>query len=287
MGPIGIPVSIPYNQEGATPRLVTEDEGLPTLLVNSSGESADVFRGAVSVHTISVHDIPINQLYHRNTGLSTTLSAPVLAGARVLPVDNVIGLLVGDEIRIKNGSIEATFPIIVGINVNDIEIDRPIDRDFLLGDSVEQVTSNIKVDGSITPVSFKLTPDGDEVWHIVRFLIGMVHDSAADDSKFGDRSALEKGCVFRAYDGSTGLFRTYTVWKTNFDIKMDMFDLVYTDKAGAGNFGTNGRGSIDIATGATPKISGANGDYLELLVQDDLTGLIRFNLKGQGHIEDQ
>ena len=116
----------------------------------------------------------------------------------------------------------------------------------------------------------------------------MVHNSAADDSKFGSMAVLLRGCVLRGYNATAGQYRTFTDWKTNSDIKMDMFDVVYTDKAGGGDFGTNARGSIKIGTGAVPSLDGVAGDYLELLVQDDLTlagELLLFQLKGQGHIE--
>ena len=69
------------------------------------------------------------------------------------------------------------------------------------------------------------------------------------------------------------------------DLKLDMANVVDSDKAGAGNFGTSGDGMIKNRTGATPRVDSGNGDFLELLIQDDLTPLISAFLKGQGHLE--
>lgn len=261
---------------------------IPGGIVGDGGGPYKTLKGAVNVHDADVHSIPINELFHRHTGVSTTLAVPITAGDISITVVNPAGFVANDNIQIENGVIETTHPQIIGIAGPVFTLDRPIDNDFAIGDPVEQVEIDISTSvGSIgSPVSFKLIPDADQTWHIVRFLLGMIHASDADDGLFGSIAALTNGCTLRAYNGLADQFRTFTNWKSNGDIKMDMFDLIYTDKAGPGVFGTNGRGSIKIGTGAVPAISGANGDYIELLVQDDLTGLIKFNLKGQGHLEE-
>lgn len=256
-----------------------------------NGEIISSLNNALDIHDADAHDVPVNELFHRHTGTATTLAAAVTGGGSApstITVASGVGFADGDPIQIESATvIEPTFPTIIsGGGTTTLVLDRPIDNDFAIGDAVDQVSTNMAVDGSTTPVSFTLLPDIDQTWHIVRFLLGMVHATSADDSKFGSIvGGLTNGCVLRGYNATAGQFRTFTNWKTNFDIKMDMYNLIYTDKAGAGNFGTNGRGSIRDGTGASPKLIESAGDYLELLVQDDLTGLIKFNLKGQGHIE--
>lgn len=268
----------------------TDGGNLGVNLHDSDGNVIGSLGGAIDVHDADVHDVPVNELFHRHTGITTTLAAAVTGGASApstITVASGVGFADGDPIQIESSAIiEPTFPTIVsGGGTTTLVLDRPIDNDFAIGDTVEQVTTNLAVDGSVTPVSFKLLADTDQVWHIVRFLLAMVHAVSADDSRFGGIAALTNGCVLRGYNGTADQYRTFTSWKSNFDIKMDMFDLTYTDKAGGGDFGTNGRGSIKHGTGAVPKINEATGDFLELLIQDDLTSLIKFNLKGQGHIE--
>lgn len=273
---------------------ITSDIGATIVrLTDGYGNPINSLKGAIDIHPADVHDVPVNELFHRHTGVDTTLAAPALAGATSITVVNDTGFADGNTFQIEETvdgvtAIEVTFPTIVsGVGTNTFILDRPLDNTFGDTATVEVVTTDMAVLGTIAdPVAFQLIPDSVQEWHIVRFLLGMTLDTAADDSRFGNiAGGLPNGCILRAYDGATDRHRTFTNWKTNLDIKMDMFDLLYTDKAGAGNFGVNGRGSIRDGTGATPKLNGLNGSYLELLIQDDLTGLILFNLKGQGHIE--
>lgn len=295
----GILLSVADDQDGGTPRIVTETEGLPVRLLDgndnplSSYYDVDTDSYILDIHPADVHDVPVNELFHRHTGVDTTLAVASLAGAISITVTDDTGFANGDAFQIEETvggvtTIETTFPeVISGVGTNTFALDRPLDNAFSTAATIEVVSANMAVLGSVTsPVSFKMIPDSNQSWHVVRFLLGMVHASAADDSRFGDIvGGLQNGCILRGYNGLANQYRTFTDWKTNAGIKMDMYNLDYTTKAGGGNFGSNGRGSIRDGTGAVPKLRGANGDFLELLVQDDLTGLISFNLKGQGHIE--
>lgn len=289
----GMLITVTSDQEGTDPRIVTETEPFPIALFDGEGNPISSLKGAIDIHDSDVHDVPVNELFHRHTGVATTLSVPSLAGATSITVIDDTGFTDGEPFQIEETiggvtNIEVTFPTIIsGVGTNTLLLDRPLDNAFSIGANVEEVTTNMNVLGTISaPISFQLIPDALQEWHVVRFLLGMVHSTAGDDSRFGDiAGGLQNGCILRGYNGATDSYRTFTNWKTNFDIKMDMYNLPNTDKAGAGNFGTNGRGSIRDGTGAAPKLNGIDGSYLELLVQDDLTTLIKFNLKGQGHIE--
>ena len=253
---------------------------------DKDGNGIESFRGGMDVHVADAHDLIVNKPFSRKTGVSELLTSAVTAGDTVLNVVDGSVFSAGDPLSIENGAKnETTFPVIVSISVNALTIDRPMDKSFAINDTVYQVVTNMTVTGSLaSPVSFKLTPDIDFEWHIIRFLLGMSHAAEADDSKFGGISALTNGVVLRGYNGTSGTFSTFTNWKTNLDMKMDMFDINYTTKAGGGTFSTAGRGSIKNATEAAPKVIEANGDYLELLIQDDLTGLTTFEYKAQGHV---
>jgi len=91
--------------------------------------------------------------------------------------------------------------------------------------------------------------------------------------------------VFRAYNGLADQYRTFTLWKTNADINLDTGGLTYKAKAPAGLYGISADGDITGRSGAIPEISGVNGDYLEILIQDDLSSLVEFVIKAQGHVE--
>jgi hypothetical protein len=111
----------------------------------------------------------------------------------------------------------------------------------------------------------------------------MSHAGAGDLSLFGGIPALTNGCLMRArIDGQYG---TLTNWKTNENMKSDMYDVEFDARSGGGgSYGTSGRGSFD-RTGAVVRLDGATNDRLEFYVQDDLTALATFTMKAQGHLE--
>lgn len=242
--------------------------------------------GPMNVHDVDYHSVPFNELFHEHTGIATTLALPVAAGDTEINVVSTVGFNIGNDIQIENGVIETTFPTVNNIVGNVFTLDRPLDNDFAAGNIVEAVDYNMNVVGTLaSPVSFKLVPDSDQQWHVMGFALTIVHASAGDDSRFGDiLGGLLNGATLRAYNGLSDQYRTFTNWKDNADIALDTGGVTYSDKAGGGNFGTFSLGEIKIRSGAIPKLNGANGDFLEILIQDDLSTLIKFNIKAQGHI---
>ena len=62
-----------------------------------------------------------------------------------------------------------------------------------------------------------------------------------------------------------------------------MYDVAYADKAPAGFFGLTGRWTFTTAE-FVADIDGANGDYLEVLIQDSLVDLDNFNITAKGRL---
>ena len=257
-------------------------------IIGNAGGPYKTFKGAMDVHVADSHNKTINEFFYNITATTTTLSSNADAQDRVITVANPAIFAAGDHLDLANGTIEeSTHPIIISISVNDITLDRPLDSSFVIGDTVTKLISNMAVNGSVTPVSFKLSPHIGEHWHILRFLSSFTHSSAADDSTFGDLSALTNGVLLRKYDAASDEYYTYTNWKNNADMVLDMYDVDYGTKAGGGLFSTRSRFSIKSATEAVPKIDQTAGDYLEILIQDDLTGLNSYSIKAQGHVAGQ
>jgi len=274
--------------ENPTDAVINKERySIGTTLLDNDGESIETFRKTLSVNIAEVHNIPINEYFYRETGVETTISNAIVAGDTSITISNATGFTVGDELLISNTIREKTYPTITNIVGTVFTLDRPLNNNFAIGSKVELISTDLSAVGSLSsPISFKLIPEPEQIWYLVRFLIGIVHSGAADDSKFGDIAALTNGCILRAYDATNDRYGTFTNWKNNNDMKMDMYNIDYTDKSGGGKYGTNGRGSIKTGTGATPKINGNNGDFMELLIQDDLSALTSFRLKGQGHFEE-
>ena len=265
----GIFISVAGDQEGATPRIVTENDSLP-------------------VHIAGVSNSIVNELFHHHTGTQSFLSTASNGGDVSIILDDAAGFVVNDHIQINNGVIETTFPQITGISVNTLTLDRPLDFGYEVNDAVEVVHADLRTDiGTLAdPVSHKVQPEPGVIWHIERIIMSMTHSSAATDDKLGNLAGVANGVVFRAYIG--GQYYTFTNWKTNRDIRLDMYDVEYTDKAGSSLFGTHARGSFN-RIGVTVRLDGGNGedissDFLEVLVQDNLQSLTSFLINAQGHI---
>ena len=254
----------------------------------SSFYDIDTDRYLLDVHSSSVHNVPANDFAHRHT-IGTTLNvAATLGDVQISVVDNT-AFVVGTYVHL--GPInDIKEPIHLQVTAQDgggnlITLDRPLDYSYLNGEDVSVAIVNM-VTGSAAatidnPISYKYRPHADQVEHIERLLFSMVHSQAAADDRFGGGSALPNGVVLRAQVG--GRIGTFTNWKTNANIKNDMFDVLYTDKAGGGDFGTNGRGSFN-RIGVVIRLDPAQGDFIELLIQDPIP-LVDYRVKFQGHLE--
>lgn len=173
-----------------------------------------------------------------------------------------------------------------GPAANVITLDTPLDRDFLSGAIVKRHIKNMNVNGSLaSPRIFKVGPVSVDVEVDITRVVGYLQDnSAMDDSKFGGLSPLTNGIVLRRVDG---INRNIWNTKTNSDLSlMSAGGFEYTDKAPGGSFGARFRNSYAGQQNRGVTIRLPVGGSLELLVQDDLTGLQIFNLMAQGHIVD-
>lgn len=172
---------------------------------------------------------------------------------------------------------------ILGIAVNDITLDTPINFAYEIGTICAFRNSEIAVDGSITTQIFDFPVSaGVTSLDITRFMFTMECDGAPDDSKFGNLPALTNGIVMRK-QGITDIQNFWNI-KTNGDFAALSYDVTYSDKAGAGNHGVRCRMSYGGQDKHGVTIRLAPTESLELLVQDDLSGLVRFIIAVQGHV---
>lgn len=190
------------------------------------------------------------------------------------------GLAVNDEILLLDTAANKALPaIVLGVAVNTITLDRPIDHAYPAGANGRKVTSDMTVDGSASTEIFAVRA-GSIAVDITRIILRMECASAPDDSKFGDLAALTRGLVFRVVNSFQ---KTIFNWKTNGEIAQWSFDLTYTDKAGGGNHGVRAR--ITFAGqdkhGVTLRMQ--DTDQLQVIPQDDLRGLVLLNISAEGH----
>lgn len=252
-------------------------------LANINGVNTS--KNSLDVNIKTVHTSIIDQEFNFKTNVYTMFSSPVIAQDRTFTVIDASGFTVRDKIQIEDGIVETDYPSILSITGNTITIDRPIDKNYTTLDGIRKIISNMNVDGSVTPVSFKVRAEtAITASHIRRLLIAMTHEIEGDGSTFGGIPELTRGVLFRAYYERTGEYKTIANWKTNSDIASHMYDMTNSDRADKKNlFSTSGRWTIT-QSGAVAELQPNNIDFLEFLIQDDLTGLATFKIRAQGHI---
>jgi hypothetical protein len=241
--------------------------------------------GALDIHDADVHIVLINRHFIDFDSATENPSVAIVAGDTVILVADTTGFAVGNHIVIKDtgGDVREHHFDITAVVVNtSITVDRPIDIAYTTSATLEVVTLNMNVVGSLAaPLIYEVTPPSDEVWHIERVLLSITDQTAMDDALFGGITALTNGVVL--IEDKT-INQTITNWKTNAHMKEDMYDVNYSLKAPAGFYGLNGRFTFE-RMGAIIKLDGSVGDSLKIYIQDDLSGLDTFRMKAQGHTE--
>ena len=253
------------------------------MIVGNGGGPYTTLDSAIDVHQKEVHGNIVNELYHLHTGVDSTLSVAVSSGDTAITLADTTGFVVGGVIQINNSQIESTFPVITAVPGGGVlTLDRPLDFGYDIGDLVEVVITELSATiGSLAaPIIYQLKPEPGRIWFITRLILGMTHSSAGTDDAFGNLTALANGAVLRTF--VDGQFESFTNWKTNGDIKLDMFNVTYSDSAGPSLFGTFGRQTFT-RIGVAVELNGNNDDVMDIIIQDDLTGLSSFFLNGQGY----
>jgi hypothetical protein len=259
-------------------------------LLTEDFENVSTYRETLNVNNAWVNRKIINETYHRHSGNDTTLSVAASAGDTSITVVDATGIITGDEIKLGEvtagvGVQEIGIITITNVVGSVLTLDRPIGNNYTTAATVEEVTTNMAVSGSLaSPQIFEIDPPDGNIWQFTRILLSITDQTAMDDAKFGGITALTNGVSLRATTeaGRTVIFAN---WKSNQDMKMDMYDVDYSTKAPSGFFGLNGRWTFTKAE----VVAELDGDAspvqkLEVLIQDDLTGLDTFKMRGQGRV---
>jgi len=238
-------------------------------------------------HNNHVHHHMVNKYLTQHTVTETTLAVATVMNDYEIEVVSSAGFVINDYIHINTTFVETTHPKIVDITGNILLLDRRLDGVHNIGDPVVKTIIDMALAGQVgtiaAPQEYVMGPPPGEIWHLTRILFSIVHSSAGDLGLFGNIAALTNGLLIRAR--INGQYGTLTNWKTNADMKTDMHDIDFdTRSGGQGNYGTSGRGTFT-ETGAIMRLDGDTNDQLEIYIQDDITDLGFFAMKGQGHHE--
>jgi hypothetical protein len=255
-------------------------------------ENISSYRSALNVNSAWVHRKIVNETFHQHDG-TTNLNSAATAGDTSLSVDDTSGFALGDEIKLEE-TVDGVGVQEIGIMTitnsptgapGTIQLDRPLGFDYTTAAVVSEVITNMAVVGSLaSPEIFEIDPPPGTIWQFTRVMHSITDQTAMDDAKFGGISALTNGVCLRATTeaGRTVIFAN---WKSNADMKLDMYDVDYSTKAPSGFFGLNGRWTFTKAE-VVAELNGSADPVqkLEVLIQDNLTDLDTFYMRGQGRV---
>lgn len=230
---------------------------------------------------------PLKILPFKQMLVETTLAAETVVNGNTFEVTSTAGISIGKHVSIQNSDLKCRFECtILDIAGTTISVDSPLCQAIPVANTTVSVSSiALNVDGSSTQEVFSLqngSVDTLKTMHVTRLMINILTSSTGTMSDFGDISdGLEKGIVLRKKDGV--YFNFFNI-KSNFDIALIGYDLTILSSVGVDGVtaqitfaGTDKMGSV---------IELLPGEDLELIIQDDLTSLTKFEVTAQGHKAD-
>lgn len=189
---------------------------------------------------------------------------------------------IGDRVALIEGTrIYGGFAMAVSGQI--ITLDTPIDFNYTTTGFAVTLTRDLNIDGSLTPEIFQIGTVENITLDITRLVFEMNDKTEGDDTTFGGCSALTNGLVLRFVNNAT-----YNIWnvKTNGEInKVAGGDFTYQSKAGPGNFGFTARSTFNGPDKLDTIIKIHEGEMLQIIVQDDLTCLDKFEIAVQGNTD--
>jgi hypothetical protein len=230
-------------------------------------------------------------LFFLKSGTPTPLAVAASPGDTTLTLTSAAGFVDGTYVFMTSGGLGYFYQgtQLGAPSGNIISLDTPIDNYYAQGVTVIPNAKNMNVDGTVTPQIFQVGPVGPgaggdaDITRVMGYLQGA---GSMDDSLFGDQPALDKGIVLRRkYNGE---YQNFWNAKTNGELSLICAsDFYYASKAPAGSNGARFR-----ATWAGPEKHGVvvrllPFESIELVIQDDLTGLEVFNMMSQGHFTQE
>jgi hypothetical protein len=255
----------------------------PVVMYSNTGNALKVnVNGATDVF-IQDQTTDIVDLYlHKHIGSDITITSNTAVGDRTINVASGHGAVAGNVVCLKEGEryYQGT---ILSVTATKITLDTPLDYAFTTGAYCSPTTIDLNVDGSVTPVEFHIRPNVGVKWDITRVMFYIEGTGTMDSGLFGDIAALTNGVVLRKKDGT---YKNIFNVKSNGDFANRAYDISYDSRAPAGTSAVRVRRSFggQDKNGVVVRLDGTSLDELEILVQDNLTGLVNFYVIAQGHI---
>lgn len=146
-------------------------------------------------------------------------------------------------------------------------------------------TTNMNVDGSITPVIFLVKPSVGEIYRIARIIVSVRDTGTIDSGGWGANggSPLTNGLVANVKWNGSVIPLTVESIKSNIDLAAISYDISH-NSWGSGDEFVVFRFTFTKA-GQYIRLDGDLGDELQFVVNDDLTYLVQQRISVQGYRE--
>ena len=232
-------------------------------------------------HTKEILDVPF--ALQKSTAV---LLLETVVDSRSFTVQPGHSIIVGDDIEMDDITVNTfVHSKVVGVVGDVITVNAPLPYTFPVGDTVYVRTTDLIVDGSVTPKIFTIKPNPGQQGDILRIVIGIEAVGDMDFSKFGPLTELALGCTLRIKH-SDGFYTNLFTWRTNGEFVRRDLDHYFEDKSGGGLHGFVARSRFggDDNRGVVVRLRGDLSEELQIVVQDDLsTGILHFSAVAQGH----
>ena len=209
--------------------------------------------------------------------------APTVVNSRSFTASPGHGIVVGETVEFDNNVIYMR-AIVLTVVGDLITMDTPFNHAYQVSDAFFRASTSLRVNGSVTPVVFKVAPLTGQTIDITRISLIIESASAMDFTQFGSIAKLLNGCVLRV-KRAEGEYKNLINFKSNGDFIEEAVDPVFQGKTGGGGFGFTA--TLIFAgqqnRGVVIRLDGTLGEQIELIVQDNIsTGLTKFQMRAQG-----
>jgi len=225
---------------------------------------------------------PLYVVKFSNVVAETTTTSLGALDDYVINVTSAASFAVGQYLTIYSvADNRVFFADILAINTLAITLDRPLDFPFPSGSAVSVGSTEMNVDGSVTPQIFGVrNPSVADVpleVDISRLMFAILTATTPTLTDFGDiTNGITRGVQIRRVDGT---YQNICNFKTNNEMKNIMYDLEITSASSQSQDGLGGRFTFE-RLGQVVRIGA--GEDLQIVIQDDLTSLDSFTIIAEG-----
>ncbi len=193
------------------------------------------------------------------------------------------GLLIGDEILLLDTvNNRELYAVVKNVNVDVITIDRPIDNNFIVANTLgRKVSSKMNVDGSSTKKIFTVRA-GTVPIDFAFFGVSMSDNSIMDETKFGSLTELNNGLVLRIVNSYQESIFTF---KKNADFSLYGMS-EYPEKVPAGTYAFLSKLNFNGQENRGVVLRVSDNDVIQFIVQDNLSTLDDFRCVAVGHLTE-